>query len=112
MALLDFRAVSLPYCLKKTDAGDWLVLNREYKPIGFCTYDRVNIESLPIYLDLRITQKEIDKLVELGAKIQTLFDELTIFLYNDATNPFYKQNRQSYFDKLDILMDLRVDNRP
>jgi hypothetical protein len=34
MALDDFRAVFLPYCLEKRNGGRYVVLNREYKPVG------------------------------------------------------------------------------
>jgi hypothetical protein len=41
MPLGDFRSIYLPYCLDKQADGSWLVLNREYKPVGFNTKSHV-----------------------------------------------------------------------
>ena len=52
MALNDFRATFLPYCLDKQSDG-YVVLNRRYKPIGFKTRDKVNYEDYPICVELK-----------------------------------------------------------
>jgi hypothetical protein len=35
MSHSDFRAMFFPYCLQKQKDGRYVVLNREYKPVGF-----------------------------------------------------------------------------
>lgn len=48
MPLNDFRSVHLPYCIKKLPSGAYVVLNREYKPLGFKTREHVDYEAYPI----------------------------------------------------------------
>ena len=53
MPLHDFRSVNLPYCLKKQPDGKYVVLNREYKPIGFKTKDWVGYEQYPVAVKIK-----------------------------------------------------------
>ena len=68
MALFDFRAVCLPYCLKKQEDDTYLVLNREYKPLSFCTDSNEFLkQELPIYLKIKgLTPKKIEKIISIG----------------------------------------------
>ncbi len=47
MPLGDFRSV-LPSCTKKLDDGAFVILNREYKPLGFNSRTLVKYEDYPI----------------------------------------------------------------
>lgn len=53
MALKDFRAVFFPYCLDKQPDGQYVVLNREYKPIGFKTREHIKYQDYPVYVELK-----------------------------------------------------------
>jgi hypothetical protein len=48
MALNDFRAIYLPYCIERKADGSWLVLNRQYKPVGFNTTEHIRYEDYPV----------------------------------------------------------------
>lgn len=111
MALTDFRAVCLPYCLKKQEDGTYLVLNREYKPLSFKTrYNDFLEQDLPIYLKIKgLTKKKIEKIISIGEGACIQNEGTDIFLYNDDSNPFYKKGRADYFKRLEILMELRID---
>jgi hypothetical protein len=105
MALGDFRAVFLPYCLQKQEDGRYAVLNREYKPVGFFTRDWVKYEEHPVLVKLKGLTKA--KAAKLSDKAETDLD--SIFLYNDATNPVRsKANMRAYLAKLEILAGLSV----
>lgn len=41
MALNDFRAIYLPYCLKKQKDGNYIILNREHN-LGFNTSEHID----------------------------------------------------------------------
>jgi hypothetical protein len=105
MPLDDFRAVFLPYCLKKQKDGRYVVLNREYKPVGFYTTTWVKYEEHPVFVKIKgLTKASAAKLSDKG---ETNLEEL--FLYNDATNPVSsKANMQLYLAKLEILARLSV----
>lgn len=111
MALGNFRAVCMPYCLKKQDDGSWLVLNREYSPLTFNTYSNDFLkQELPIYLRIKdLTKEKIDEILNVGEGAVIQNDNKDLFLYNDATNPSSKPNQMNYFKRLEILMELTID---
>lgn len=59
MAGKSIRAIYFPYCIQKQANGNWLVLNRNYKSIGF------NSEMLNVPAEInaaRLTQSILKKL--------------------------------------------------
>ena len=63
MPLKDFRSVYLPYCIKKQEDGSFIVLNRNYKPLGFNSLDNVIYEDYPISSKIKgLTTVSIKKL--------------------------------------------------
>ncbi len=106
MALGDFRAVFLPYCLEKQADGRYVVLNREYKPVGFFTSKFVTYDKHPVAVKLKgLTAK---KAALLSAKGDPDVDK--IFLYNDACVPTQdKASMKAYLAKLEILAKLKID---
>ena len=94
----DFRAVFLPYCLKKQPDGRYLVLNRAYKPVGFFTRDHVEYGDYPIAVKLRGLRAKT------AAKLSGLGDPKTddIFLYTDGSVPTHsKKNMGAYLVRLE-----------
>ena len=96
----DFRSVYLPYCLKKLEDGSFIVLNRNYKPLGFNTREHINYEDYPISSKIKgITTKTIQRLAYNG-KMEDGF----LFLYNDGLIPTKsKANMTKYLERLEIL---------
>lgn len=107
----DFRSVCLPYCLKKQDDGTYLVLNRNYKPLSFRTVDDGFLnQELPIYLKIKgLTEKKIQQIISIGEGACVQNDGKDIFLYNDKTNPLYKEGRADYFKRIELLLELKID---
>ena len=105
MPLNDFRSVHLPYCLKRLPDGRYVVLNREYKPLGFKTSAQVHYEEYPIAVKFKgLTQKVAAKLSYKGSE-----DLDSIFLYNDGCIPTRSaQNMQDYLHRLEILAKLKL----
>jgi len=97
MPLGDFRSVFMPYCLRKQDDGRYVVLNREYKPVGFFTRDFVKYEEHPVAVKLQgIGPATAEKLSWKG---DTNTEE--IFLYNDGCIPTDgAENMKKYLAKL------------
>ena len=111
MAMNDFRAICLPYCLKKQNDGTYLVLNREYKPLSFKTReDNYLNQELPIYLKIKnLTSKTIEKILNIGEGATLQNEGKDLFLYNDKTIPTQKEWSENYFKRLGILMKLKID---
>ena len=99
----DFRAIYFPYCIEQQDDGEWLVLNRSYKPVGFNTDELIKYEEYPV----------ASKLSGLGpAKLKRLsysgeVEGNRVYLYNDGCNPVRSAaNMTAYLEKLKILAAL------
>lgn len=110
MRKFDFRQSCLPYLMRKKINGEFIFLNREYKPIGFDVNICVNYEDYPISKCFNITKKQLEKLKLLGCKIQTYENrdyEYDVFFYDDASNILLKENRKKYFDIISYLIDLK-----
>ena len=105
MSLHDFRSVFMPYCLDKQEDGRYVVLNREYKPIGFNVKDFFNYKEYPICSNIAgITPK-------LAAKLSWSKSEDTkrIYLYNDSCIPTDSAaNMKAYLSRLQLLFKLKV----
>lgn len=105
MALEDFRAVFLPYCIEKQPDRTYAVLNREYKPLGFKTRDHIKYADYPVCVKIKgLTTARAAKLSVDGSKSLD-----RIFLYDDATNPTRsKKNMDVYLAKLAVLAKYSV----
>ncbi|PSB16982.1 hypothetical protein C7B65_19995 [Phormidesmis priestleyi ULC007] len=105
MALNDFREVFLPYCLKKQDDGRYVVLNREYKPIGFKNRENVKYEDYPICVELKGIGSATA--AKLSYKGDSSMDN--IYLYNDSCVPTESaEHMKNYLKRLEILAKLKV----
>ena len=106
MPLGDFRSVFMPYCLRKQGDGRYVVLNREYKPVGFFTNEYVKYEEHPVAVRLKgIGPATAAKLSWKGSE-----DIDNIFLYNDGCIPTASaENMKQYLTKLQLLAKLRIE---
>ena len=99
----DFRAVYFPYCIQKQSDGSWVVLNRQYKPVGFNTSEYIEYEKFPVSAKLQGIGSAISK--KLSYSGDASGDR--IYLYNDGCIPTgSKTNMDAYLKKLGILAKL------
>lgn len=101
----------MPYCLHRIEGDRWIVLNRNYSPLGANakTRDgRINYDDYSV--QLKITQKRAEAM---SWKPVTLTNEPGegVWLYNDGCNPFRSgattAHMESYCEKLSILIKLQ-----
>lgn len=91
-----------PYCIQAVHYG-YVLLNRDYKPIGFMTNDWLNYNSYPIQFDTKSFKSSVVQ--NLSWEGNT---EFPIFLYSDACSPWSsKANETAYFDRLKILGNIK-----
>lgn len=102
MPLHDFRSRHLPYVLKKVDNG-YIVLNRDYKPLGFGP-GGYKYEDYPIAVRFKgLTKKIVQQLSSKGSDAMD-----SIYLYDDKTIPTKaKANMDAYLKRLAILAKLK-----
>lgn len=103
MAIENVRAVYFPYCIDKQDDDSWVLLNRNYKPVGFNTGDFIKYEEYPVSMKLKGLGP--GTLKKLSYKQEGTGDR--IFLYDDGCVPTSSaQAMSSYLKKLEILLKL------
>ena len=116
--LNDFFRINMPYGIAKNENGDWMAFNREYLPIGFNEnvkgFDINETSKYPVHTNYkRISDKTLLKLAwddASGVKRNDTGDIITVFLYNDGTNPVNQSSVKEenkywevYFDKIKLL---------
>jgi len=99
----EIRRSHFIYCVQRLSDGDYIFLNRNYKPLGFHTYDWIDYEDPMLRVSLRgLTAKKAAKISWRGDE-----DLATIFLYNDGCIPTRSAaHMKTYFARLEILMKL------
>ena len=104
----DFRAVYFPYCIEKQADGTWVVLNRQYKPVGFNTSDFISYEEFPVSAKLKGIGPGVMKKLSYSGEVQG--DR--VYLYNDGCVPTHSTpNMNSYLKKLAILAKLSLERK-
>lgn len=100
----DPRAIFLPYCIQRQPDGRYVVLNRNYKPLGFRTADFLEYEQYPIAVKFKgLTPK---KAASLSARGSENLEAIT--LYNDSCIPTASAaNMKAYLSRLEILAKLK-----
>ena len=104
MAIENVRAVYFPYCIEKQSDGTWVLLNRNYKPVGFNTDDFINYDDYPV--SIKITGIGPAKLKKISYKSTEPIGD-RVYLYNDGCVPTSSPEAMaSYLKKLEILLKL------
>ena len=52
----------LPYCIMHIDNDRYIILNRNYKPLGQTSFDYVDYKKHPSVIHIKITEKQAKKL--------------------------------------------------
>lgn len=102
----ELRMTHFPYCLKRQEDGSHVVLNRNYKPIGFMTGERVNYADYPVGVKIKGIGPKTAAQLDWQGRDNT--DE--IFLYNDGCIPTADaKSMQAYLARLAKLMALKTE---
>jgi hypothetical protein len=99
--------IMLPYCLDRQEDGSYVVLNRDYKPLGFATNYWVRYDDYPVaYRIKRLTARQAAKISCHGSE-----DLDRIYLYNDGCNPANNKSEawKAYVKRLDVLRRLPIE---
>jgi hypothetical protein len=93
-----------PYCLKKQENGGYIILNRHYKPIGFCSKIYMVYEDYPIEFKIkRLTASQIQKIAK------NIVNE-DVYLYDDGCVPTHTASTmKAYLKKLEVLMQIKIN---
>lgn len=91
-----------PYCIQHLGGGRYIILNRNYKPLGQTSFEYVDYNKDPSVMYLKITKKKAEKLSYNG-KIESD----TIWLYENTYNTLRTpQEFNKYVTRLKLLATL------
>ncbi len=103
MAINGIRANFFPYCMKRQEDGSWVLLNRNYKPIGFNTDEYVIYDQHPVSIKLKGLREKTLKALSCDGELSD-----NIFLYNDSCTPSSSTSAMTaYLKKLEILLKIK-----
>ena len=88
----------MPYVIEELAENKFVILNRNYKPIGLRLDCFVDYEDYSIFM--KLTKKDKSKFITHDHAPNMYW------LYDDLTNPFLskkKSNKEKYFELLDLL---------
>lgn len=104
--LYDFRAIFLPYCFKIENGEITLVLNRNYKPLGYDKLKWVEYKDCKTESQMKPHRLIMDKINKWHQASGYYY------LYDDGTNPVRsKSNMREYLEKLEILSKIKAKTR-
>jgi hypothetical protein len=104
MPIVNPRAIFLPYCIQRLEDGRYVVLNRNYKPLGFQTTEHLKYEDYPI--PVRFKGLTAKKAATLSAKCSGDLD--VIYLYDDGCIPTASAaDMKRYLSRLEILAKMK-----
>jgi hypothetical protein len=90
--------INSPYCLHRKSDGTYLVLNRQYTPVGNPSRQFVDYEQID-GIRLTITEDDAERLSWDGNR-----DVRRIYLFNDGCPPWAgKAHREAYKRRLAII---------
>ena len=100
---VEIRSIYMPYCIQRLDGRRYVILNRNYKPIGMRTADYIDYTQHGVEIT-GLGPATITKLSYEGSN-----NPANIFLYDDASNPTRSQaNMDAYINRLAILARLKI----
>jgi hypothetical protein len=103
MAVENVRAVYFPYCIEKQHDGSWILLNRNYKPVGFNTGELISYSDFPV--SIKIKELGRGTLQRLSCGDEEPGDR--VYLYDNGSEPTRNAKAMaSYLQKLEILLSL------
>jgi len=105
--MIKLWRIDLPYCLKKLNNGYWIFLNREYKPIGYASYDWIDYLKHPSAFKFRRDPTEKLKKICKTINEDKKNEEISFYFYDDSCKPYSSTKAtQSYFERLKKIYNL------
>jgi len=103
----DIRSVYFPYCMERQGDGSWLLLNRNYKPVGLNTAAFVRCDEHPV--SVRIGGLTPETLQKLSVDGKVAGGRVYLYLDNGLPTsvPFAARD---YLERLTILMQQTIEN--
>jgi hypothetical protein len=109
MPIGKFAHTHLPYCLQRIEDGSWIVLNRNYKPIGATSRDRIDYMAAPGRL--MIDGRTLEPLARRMHNVERdgAGKPVRMWLYDDGNQPSKdKSTLDEYLYRLGFVANAKV----
>lgn len=106
----NFRWIYLPYCLQQLGPDLWVVLNRQYKPLGISKKDWVDYALHAV--KMKITPATIKKVAEkvVVPKEGEFTGKQALYLYGDGSVPTRSaEHWNNYQARLKALANIKTE---
>jgi hypothetical protein len=101
----NYLSIYMPRCIKRENDGTYVVLNREFKPIGFKTSEFITYEEYPVCVKF----KKMDPRTAKKLSVHEEYDPDCIYLYSEMRDLLdNEENMKKYLEKLAILSKWKV----
>lgn len=101
---MELRKLHFPYCLMQTEDSRYILLNRQYKPLGESAKDWITYETHPTAFSINLTPAMAKQLSWNGSE-----DIRRIYLYSDGCIPTESPDKMNaYLSRLAVLMKLKT----
>lgn len=101
---MELRWTHFPYCVQRLKDGRYIVLNRDYKPLGIQSSERVVYETHPSAINIKVTPATARKI-----SWKESDDIGVIHLYNDGCVPTSSAaHTAAYCKRLSVLMAIKI----
>ena len=102
---MEFKECFMPYCLQRLKDGRYIVLNRQYKPLGTFSGEWVDYETHPSACKLDIDSKTA---LSLSCLNSDNLDRIQIWWIDGQGTTGTKADARVYLKRLELLMHLSV----
>lgn len=100
---MELRTTHFPYCLNRLQDGRYIILNRNYKPLGVQTSEWVTYETEPTVISINLTPAKAKAISWEGSE-----NVDRVYLYNDGCIPTDGAAHMSaYLKRLGVLMNIK-----
>ena len=97
----------MPYCILNLPSGNWIFLNRRYKPIGCKSNDLIDYEKSETVFKFKKTPKKI--LESIAVNIYKNKNGVHYFLFDDSCVPYSdKKSTKNYYSKIEKIMNFKI----
>jgi hypothetical protein len=100
----------LPYCVVQLHSGNWIFLNRKYKPLGTFSDDHVDYEKSETIFEFK--KNPTKTLTDNAINSNEGKEGIYYFLFNDGCVPYSNtKSTNDYFCKLEKIMKLQIKDK-
>lgn len=103
---MNMFRIFLPYAVKALSGGNWILLNRRYKPLGVFSHTTVDYEKSPSIFKFDGRPHNMLESIAVNTNCDSGY---IYFLYDDSCVPYSSSKATGdYFKRIEKLMKFKI----